>query len=51
MKAEAVNLVQWRERFGTEAACMEALKPQRWLNCFRCPICGHDHLRRAVQRC
>jgi hypothetical protein len=25
MKAEAMNLLQWQERFGTEEACAEAL--------------------------
>jgi hypothetical protein len=43
MKAEAMNLVQWQERFGTEEACMEALKQQRWPEGFQCPKCGHDH--------
>ena len=43
MKAEAMNLVQWQERFGAEEACMEALKQQRWPNGFQCPKCGHDH--------
>ncbi len=43
MKAEAMNLLQWQERFGSEEACAEALKQQRWPNGFQCPKCGHDH--------
>ena len=43
MKAEAMNLLQWQERFGKEEACAEALKQQRWPNGFQCPKCGHDH--------
>ena len=43
MKAEAMNLLQSQERFGTEEACAEALKQQRWPKGFQCPKCGHDH--------
>ena len=43
MKAEAMNLLQWQERFGTEEGCIEALKQQRWSSGFQCPKCGHDH--------
>jgi hypothetical protein len=42
MKAEAMNLLQWQERFGTGEACAEALKQQCWPNGFQCPECGHD---------
>ena len=55
MKAEAVNLVQWQQRFGTEEACIEALRQQRWPNGFQCPKCGHDHghwiVTRKVYQC
>ena len=43
MKAEAMNLLQWQERFSTEEACAEALKQQRWPNGFQRPKCGHGH--------
>lgn len=43
MKAESISLVQWQERFGTEEACTEALKQQRWPSGFQCPKCGHGH--------
>ncbi|HYW75498.1 MAG TPA: IS1595 family transposase [Gammaproteobacteria bacterium] len=43
MKAEAMHLVQWQARFGSEEACAEALEQQRWPNGFQCPKCGHDH--------
>ena len=43
MKAEAMNLLQWQERFGTEEGCIEALKQQRWSSGFQCPKCGHDY--------
>jgi len=42
MKAEGMNLVQWQARFGTEEACLEALKQKRWPEGFQCPKCGHD---------
>jgi hypothetical protein len=34
--------LQWQARFGTEEACLEALKQKRWPEGFRCPKCGHD---------
>ncbi|WP_226838440.1 transposase, partial [Acidithiobacillus caldus] len=43
MKAEAMNLLQWQARFGTEEAYLAALKQKRWPEGFRCPKCGHDH--------
>lgn len=42
MKAEAMSLVQWRARFGTDEKCTEALEHQRWPNGFQCPHSGHD---------
>ena len=55
MKAEAMNLLQWQERFGTEEGCIEALKQQRWSSGFQCPKCGHDHghwiANRKVYQC
>ena len=29
MKTEALNLVEWQTRYGTEAACEQALAQQR----------------------
>jgi len=43
MKAEAMNLLKWLACFGTEEACLVALKQKRWPKGFRCPKCGHDH--------
>src|SRR6187397_2168087 len=31
----------FRERFGTEAACREALFAMRWREGLACPACGH----------
>jgi tRNA(Ile2) C34 agmatinyltransferase TiaS len=36
------TLVEFGERFGTEAACREYLMRLRWPDGFRCPKCGHD---------
>lgn len=35
------NLVEFERKFGTEEACREYLRVQRWPNGFRCPRCGH----------
>ena len=43
MKAMGTDLLEWQQRYGTEAACSEALARQRWPEGFRCPRCGHDH--------
>lgn len=55
MKTEALNLVEWQTRYGTEAACEQALAQQRWPQGFVCPKCGHDdgyHVRgRHVYQC
>src|SRR5712692_5735538 len=36
------TLVEFDERFGTEAACREYLTRLRWPDGFRCPKCGHE---------
>lgn len=36
------TLVEFDERFRTEAACREYLMRLRWPDGFRCPKCGHD---------
>src|SRR3954464_14179347 len=45
----------FRERFGTEAACREALFAMRWREGLACPACGHRGLcalrTRKVFRC
>src|SRR3954452_23508522 len=45
----------FRERFGTEAACREALFAMRWRDGLTCPACRHPgfcHLRtRKVCQC
>ena len=35
------TLVEFDERFGTEAACREYLARLQWPEGFRCPRCGH----------
>ena len=42
MKAKAMNLLEWQEHYGTEEACAEALRRQRWPDGFRCPRCAHE---------
>ncbi|MBA2660584.1 MAG: transposase, partial [Nitrosospira sp.] len=37
MKTAELNLLDWPERFGTEASCAQALAQQRWPQGFRCP--------------
>ena len=43
MKATETNLLDWQQRYGTQASCAKALAQQRWPEGFRCPQCGHDH--------
>ena len=33
--------VEFRERFGTEEACCQALFETRWRESLICPACGH----------
>ncbi len=42
MKSEAMDLVRWQQRFGTEDGCIEALKQHCWSDGFQRPKCGHD---------
>lgn len=35
-------MLEFEERFGSEAACREYLFSLRWPEGFRCPRCGHD---------
>ena len=37
MKTAEMNLMDWQERFGSEASCAQALARQRWPEGFRCP--------------
>jgi transposase-like protein len=40
MRMEAISLIQWQNRFGSEVACAEALKKVRWPDGFICPECA-----------
>src|SRR5207245_7204306 len=40
----------FRERFGTEAACREALFRMRWREGLTCPACGHRGFCRLMTR-
>ena len=37
----------FRERFGTEEACREALFARRWREGLTCPACGHRGFARS----
>jgi len=41
MKMEQVSFLEWQERYGNEAACIDALRRIRWPEGFQCPKCGH----------
>jgi len=41
MKMEQVSFLEWQERYGSEAACIDALRTIRWPEGFQCPKCGH----------
>ncbi|HEX2134371.1 MAG TPA: transposase [Microvirga sp.] len=38
---KGLSEVEFRERFGTEAACRAALFEMRWREGLSCPGCGH----------
>ena len=40
MRMEAISLLEWQNRFGSEKACAEALKKVRWPAGFSCPECA-----------
>ncbi len=42
MNTAEMNLMDWQERFGSEATCAQALARQRWPEGFRCPRCGQS---------
>ena len=41
------TLPEFRERFATEADCLDYLVALRWRRGFRCPSCGHSTARRT----
>src|SRR4030067_2663493 len=48
------TLMQFKERFITEAACIQYLVSLRWPNGFRCPECEHNEAwetKRGVFQC
>ena len=40
-RSEGLSEAAFRERFGTEEACREALFQMRWREGLTCPACGH----------
>jgi len=40
-KQEAINLLQFQEKFNTKEACQEHLFKLKWPNGYNCPRCGH----------
>jgi len=40
MRMEAISLIGWQNRFGSEEACVEALEKVRWPGGFICPECA-----------
>jgi transposase-like protein len=42
MARDSMTLIQFQDRFRTEADCLAALEKLRWPNGFICPNCGHD---------
>ena len=40
------NLLEFRQRFASEASCVEYLAALRWPNGFECPACSHKEARR-----
>ena len=45
MRMEAISLLEWQNRFGSEKACAEALKKVRWPTGFSCPECAGKEYR------
>jgi len=51
---ECITLLDFQERFRTEADCLDQIVKMRWPRGFVCPACGHDDgyqlsTRRAIQ--
>lgn len=44
------TLLEFEERFATDAACREYLEKLRWPEGFRCPACSHDRGWRTKRR-
>jgi transposase-like protein len=43
-------MLEFQERYGTEAACIEALARRRWPHGYVCGGCGHDRSWRLTAR-
>ena len=43
------TLLEFRDRFSTEEACLEYLMLLRWPTGIECPVCGHRELRRTTR--
>lgn len=44
------TLMEFKERFATEDACLQYLAALRWPGGFRCPKCGHDDAWQTKRR-
>ena len=55
MQQQALSLMQFQKRFGTEKACQKQLFRLRWPEGFRCPRCQHSeayfHRTRHLYHC
>ena len=47
---KGLSEAEFRDRFGTEAACREALFQMRWRDGLTCPACGHRGFCRLTIR-
>ncbi len=55
MQQEALSLLQFQKKFGTEKACQKQLLRMRWPEGFKCPHCSHNeasfHSTRRLYQC
>jgi len=55
MQQEALSLLQFQKKFGTEKACQKQLFRMRWPEGFKCPHCSHNeayfHSTRRLYQC
>ena len=55
MQQQALSLLQFQKKFGTEKACQKQLFRMQWPEGFKCPHCGHTkayfHSTRQLYQC
>lgn len=42
MKMPKISLLEWQKKYGTENACLKAMKNICWLQGFQCHKCGSE---------